>query len=64
MEPVCALPEGDGVSESRSDVPAAVESGRVLKRPTGTGDDATGPSQELRHVSTGWTDRQGVRHSV
>ncbi len=53
METICALPDGDGVSRSGSDVPAAVQPGRILKGPTGAGDDATGRPQELRHLATG-----------
>lgn len=48
-----ALPDGDGVSRSSSDVPAAVQSGRILERPTRTGDDTTGRPEELGHVAAG-----------
>lgn len=34
--------DGDGVSRSGSNVPAAVQSGWILKRPTRAGDDAAG----------------------
>lgn len=45
--------DGDGVSRSASDVPAAVQSGRILEGPTGTGDDSAGRPQELSHIATG-----------
>lgn len=43
--------DGDGVSGSGSDVPAAVQSGGILKRPPGAGDDATGRPQEVGHLT-------------
>lgn len=46
------LPDGDGVSRSAPDVPAAVQPGRILKGPTRAGDDAAGRSQKLRHITT------------
>lgn len=57
------LPDGDGVSRSGSDVPAAVQAGRILKGPTRAGDDATGRPQEVCHLTTGWgeTNREGGR---
>lgn len=45
--------DGDGVSRSRSDVPATVQSGWILKGPTGAGDDAAGRPQKVRHFATG-----------
>jgi len=53
IETLWALPDSDGVSGSCSNVPAAVQSGRILKGPSGAGDDAAGRSQELRHIAAG-----------
>lgn len=44
--------DGDGVSWPGSDVPAAVQSGWILKGPPRGGDDAAGCPQELGHIST------------
>lgn len=49
----CVLPDSDGVPRSAPDVPATVQSGWILKGPTGARDDAAGRSQELRHITTG-----------
>lgn len=46
--------EGDGVSSSGSDVPAAVQSCWILKWPTRAGDDAAGQPQDFCHLSTGF----------
>lgn len=61
METACLLPDGDGVSRASSDVPATVQSGRILKGPPGAGDDTAGRPQELGHVTAGWTERQTDR---
>lgn len=45
--------DGDGVSRSGSDVPAAVQSGRILKWPTRAGDDTTGGPKQLHPLPTG-----------
>lgn len=58
------LPDGDGVTGSCSDVPAAVQSGWILERPTRAGDDPTGRPQELRHITTGWTETKGLLDSL
>lgn len=53
------VPDGDGVSRPSSDVPAAVEPGRVLEGPTRTGDHTTGSPEELRAISArGWVGTQ------
>lgn len=64
METACLLPDGDGVSRASSDVPATVQSGRILKGPPGAGDDTAGCPQELGHITAGWTDRQAGRQTV
>ena len=53
METGCPSPDSNGVTGSGSDVPAAVQSGRILRWPPGAGDDAAGRPQELRHLATG-----------
>lgn len=57
-------PDGYGVSRLSSDVPAAVQLGGVLKRPSGAGDDAAGGMQKLRPLATGWPGGTGGRRSA
>ena len=58
------LPDGDGVSRSSSDVPAAVQPGWILEGPTRAGDDAAGRPQELGHVAAGCTEKGSVSETV
>lgn len=54
------VPDGDGVSRPSSDVPAAVEPGRVLEGPTRTGDYTTRGPEELRAVAARcWMETRG-----
>ena len=55
------LPDGDDLAGVGPDVPAAVDTGGVLKRPAGTGDDPAGGSDQLGHIATSY--RQTDTHT-
>lgn len=53
---VCvSVPDGDDFSRICSDVPAAVDARRILKRPPRTGDHTAGRPDLLHHIATGYT---------
>lgn len=60
METVSVVPDGDGISRSRPNIPAAVQSGWILEGPSGAGDYTAGCPKELCHITAGWGGRVGL----